>query len=172
MYGNENISVWIFQIQRDIASLHQDGKSFSTLLGSLKVCGVNWRSTDHVHTVDAVFLQKRTEEEKIFKLLASLGLDYEDLRSHILMNTKFPALKNVCAAIQCESVHWKVMPRAVLSCPFSEERVYKGKCPDLKCQHCHNTVYPIDRCWIIHPELKPKFAKDHKGGYQKTSYWL
>lgn len=147
-----------------------------SLLGSLKSL---WSELEiyRPHTVDAAVLQKQTEEDQIFQLLASLGLDYEDLRSHILMNTEFPALKNVCVAIQHEEVRQKVMPRdvnpstpdvrAYLSCPSSGEKIYKGKHPDLKCQHCHNIGHSIDRCWIVHPEMKPKFAKDQKGGYKK-----
>jgi hypothetical protein len=41
--------------------------------------------------------------------LASLGLDFEDLRSHILMNPELSSLKLVCATIQCEKIHRKVV---------------------------------------------------------------
>lgn len=36
MYGNQNNSARIFQIHREIASLHQDGKPFVSLLVSLE----------------------------------------------------------------------------------------------------------------------------------------
>jgi len=177
MYGNQNNSARIFQIHKEIASLHQDGKPFVSLLGNLKSL---WSELEIYRppTVDATILRKRTEEDRIFQLLASLSPDFEDLRSHILMNTDLPSFKNVCATIQCEEVRRKVMLRTVNPSPPdvrayivrspSEEKSYKGKRPDLKCQHCHNIGHSIDRCWILHPEMKPKFSKDQKGGgYQK-----
>ncbi|KAG6517659.1 hypothetical protein ZIOFF_021055 [Zingiber officinale] len=177
MYGNQNNSARIFQIHREIASLQQDGKPFVNLLGSLKSL---WSELEIYRppTTDAAILQKRTEEDRIFQLLASLNPDFEDLRSHILMNTDLPSFKNICATIQREEVRRKVMPRYVNTSPSdvrayitrssSEEKSYKGKRPDLKCEHCHSPGHSINRCWTLHPELKPKFSKDQKsGGYQK-----
>ncbi|KAG6512389.1 hypothetical protein ZIOFF_030500 [Zingiber officinale] len=177
MYGNQNNSARIFQIHREIASLQQDGKPFVNLLGSLKSL---WSELEIYRppTTDAATLQKRTEEDRIFQLLASLNPDFEDLRSHILMNTDLPSFKNICATIQREEVRRKVMPRYVNTSPSdvrayitrssSEEKSYKGKRPDLKCEHCHSPGHSINRCWTLHPELKPKFSKDQKsGGYQK-----
>jgi hypothetical protein len=125
------------------------------------------------HTVDAAILRKQTEEDRIFQLLASLNPDFEDLKSHILMNSDLPSFQNVCATIQHEEVRRKVIScttgpshpdvRAYLARPFSEGKTYKGKQPNLKCQHCHNIGHTIDRCWSLHPEIKPKFMKDHKG---------
>lgn len=177
MYGNQNNSARIFQIHREIASLQQNGKPFVNLLGSLKSL---WSELEIYRppTTDTAILQKRTEEDRIFQLLASLNPDFEDLRSHILMNTDLPSFKNICATIQREEVRRKVMPRSVNTSPSdarayitrssSEEKSYKGKRPDLKCEHCHIPGHSINRCWTLHPELKPKFSKDQKGGgYQK-----
>jgi hypothetical protein len=172
MYGNQNNAPRIFQIHRDIAKINQDGKPFVSLLGNLKRL---WSELEiyRPHIVDTVILRKRTEEHRIFQLLASLNPDFEDLRSHILMNSDLPSFQNVCATIQREEVRRKVMSRttapshpdvrAYLARPFSEGKTYKGKRPDLKCQHCHNIGHTIDRCWSLNPEIKPKFMKDHKG---------
>lgn len=48
---------------------------------------------------------------------------------------------------------------------------YKGKHPDLKCEHYvkigHLGIGHIkDRCYILHLELKPKFNKDGKGTFK------
>jgi hypothetical protein len=68
------------------------------------------------YTIDAVVLKKREEEDEIFQLLASLGPHYEDLRSWILMNLDLPSLTNVCASIQREEAHRKVMnPKSKIS---------------------------------------------------------
>jgi len=128
------------------------------------------------HTVDVAALKKQDEEDKIFQLLSSLGIYYEDLRSQVLMNSDLPSLANVCAAIQREEARRKIMnlePRIT----FPETRVYtvtrqmksnksyKEKRPNLKCTHCHNLGHTIGWCWILHPELKPNFGKEK--GLQK-----
>jgi len=92
MYGNQNNAAWIFQIHHEIANLHQDNKPFVQLLGNLKSL---WNEL----TCDIVIPLGRTEEDKIFQLLASLSSDFEDLQSHILMNPKQPSLKSVTATI-------------------------------------------------------------------------
>ena len=50
---------------------------------------------------------------------------------------------------------------------LTNERKYKGKHPNLKCQHCNYTGHIKDTCWILHPELKPDFIKDK--GLQKVN---
>ena len=54
----------------------------------------------HPHTCDAAVLRRRTEEDKIFQLLASLSYNFEDLRSHILMNLELPSLQSITAMVQ------------------------------------------------------------------------
>ena len=65
MYGNQNNFARIFQINRDIANINQDGKSFVNLLGNLKRL---WSELEiyRPHTIDATILQKRTKEDRIF----------------------------------------------------------------------------------------------------------
>lgn len=54
------------------------------------------------HTTDSTVLLKRAKEEKIFQLLASLSSDYEDVLSHILMNTELLSFSSICVTIQRE----------------------------------------------------------------------
>ena len=61
------------------------------------------------YSINLTVLRKRTEEDHKFQLLASLGLDFEDFRCHVLMNAEFPSLKSVYASIQCEEVRRNVM---------------------------------------------------------------
>ena len=182
MYGNQNNAARVFQLKRNLASLQQGDKSFVHHLGCMKNM---WNELDmyRPHTIDAAILLKRSEEDKIFHLLASLGSEYEDLRSHILMNPELPSFASVCTTIQREEVRRKVMnvdikssvseARAfVTNHKSSGDRVYKGKRPDLKCLHCNNIGHLIDRCWILHPELKPKFenkpSRDYKGSQTRS----
>jgi len=93
------------------------------------------------HTVDVAVLKKQDKEDKIFQLLSSLGPDYEDLRSRVLMNYDLPFLANVCATIQREEARRKIMnpkPRITLpeTCVYvvirqmKSNKSYKGKRSD------------------------------------------
>ncbi|XP_070679284.1 uncharacterized protein [Malus domestica] len=106
MYGNQNNSARIFHLKRHVASLQQEAKSFVQHLGDLTTM---WNELDiyRPHTTDVV-LVKRAEEDKIFQLLASLSPDYENSRSHILMNPELPSFSSVCATIQREEVRRRV----------------------------------------------------------------
>ncbi|XP_068317167.1 uncharacterized protein [Pyrus communis] len=179
MYGNQNNAARVFQLKKDIAGLQQEGKPFVQHLGKLTIMW-NELNVYRPHTIDAAVLTKRAEEHKIFQLLASLSPEFEDLRSHILMNPDLPSFSSVCATIQREEVRRKVMTldmkanipeaRAYFSNQkFGEERGYKGKKTGLKCSHCDAGGHSRDRCWILHPELKPKFPRDNKG-VSKGSY--
>ncbi|XP_052191067.1 uncharacterized protein LOC127800483 isoform X2 [Diospyros lotus] len=87
------------------------------------------------------------------------------------MSPQLPSFAYVCSTIQREEVRKKVMnvePKSTLSDTraYAANRLpkgeisYKGKRPDLKCQHCHHLGHLVERCWVFHPELKPKFSKD------------
>ena len=92
----------------ELAGLQQESKSFVQHLGDIKSM---WNELDvyRPHTTDASVFLKRAEEDKIFQLLASLSSDYEDLRSHILMNSELPSFSSICAIIQREETRRKVM---------------------------------------------------------------
>jgi hypothetical protein len=72
------------------------------------------------------------------------------------MNIELPSFKNVCAIIQNEEVHRKVMHRTItpgapdvrpyLARPSFEEKLYKGKCLNLKWKYYHNIGHSIARC--------------------------
>ncbi|PRQ36655.1 putative transcription factor interactor and regulator CCHC(Zn) family [Rosa chinensis] len=172
MYGNQNNAARVFQLKRDIADLQQEGKPFVQHLGSLTSM---WNELDvyRPHTIEASVLLKRAEEDKIFQLLASLSSEYEDLRSHILMNTELPSFNIVCATIQREEVRRKVMnmetktsaseTRAYASNHRqAKAKVYKGKRLDLKCSYCEGVGHVRERCWVLYPEHKPKFLNEGK----------
>ena len=179
MYGNQNNSARIFQIQQEVNALRQDGRPFVSLLGNFKSL---WSELEvyRPHTVDPVVLKKRTEEDRVFQVLASLGSEFEDLRCHILMSPELPSLKSVCSTIQREEVRRKVIIRETVT-NSSDTRAYiahknyegksiKGKRLDLKCEHCNAPGHTSDRCWVLHPELKPKFTKDKRGGDHKRGF--
>lgn len=157
---------------KELSIIQQEGNSFVQHLGELKNMW-NELGVYRPHTTDATILLKRAEEDKIFQLLASLSSDYEDLRSHILMNSELPSFISVCATVQREEVRRKVMNNDTKmhtseARAFSSnhkqtgEKGYKGKRPI--CSYCNDLGHLQETCWILHPELKPKrYSKDFKG---------
>ncbi|KAM2894249.1 hypothetical protein FF1_009505 [Malus domestica] len=67
MYGNQNNYARVFQLNKDIASAQQEGKTFVQHLGRLKAM---WNELDVYlpHTIDPVILLKRAEEDRIYQL--------------------------------------------------------------------------------------------------------
>ncbi|KAM2573952.1 hypothetical protein TB2_005960 [Malus domestica] len=175
MYGNQNNAARIFQLKKDISNIQQEGKSFVQHLGSLRSM---WNELDvyRPHTTDSSVLLKRIEEDKNFQLLSSLSSEYEDLRSHILMNLELPSFTSVCATIQREEVRRKVMNNGIKTnmtearAYLTNEKRYKGKNPHLKCLYCDNIGHVRDKCWILHPELKPDFMKDKSAPKTSRAY--
>ncbi|XP_068331728.1 uncharacterized protein [Pyrus communis] len=174
MYGDLNNAARVFQLKKDLTELQQGNLSFVQHLGNLKA---KWNELDlyRPHTTDTTILLKRAEEDKVFQLLASIGPDYEDLRSHLLMTPELPTLQMVCNVIQREEVRKKVMNADMVvgesnfrpseARAFTFSRPYKGKRPDLKCSHCvkigrTGIGHIKEKCWILYPELKPKFNDD------------
>jgi hypothetical protein len=58
----------------------------------------------------------------------------------------------------------------LLSKQTGDDRSFKGKCSKLKCSYCHNTGHLTDRCWQLHPELKPIFYNEQRGLQRRTNY--
>lgn len=63
--------------------------------------------------MDLEAIKRRDKEDRIFKLLASLGKEFETLRSSVLMMQPLPSLilsfNNACSIIQREEIKRKVM---------------------------------------------------------------
>ncbi|KAM2855117.1 hypothetical protein FF1_025475 [Malus domestica] len=169
MYGSQNNAARIFQLKKDIAGLKQGDRSFVQHLGSINSM---WNELDmyRPHSTDSVVLLKRADEDKVFQLLASLGAEYEDLRSHLLMTPELPSFNGVCQAVQREETRRKVMhidsksnPEARVFSSYHKnigENFFASKKADWKCTHCNMKGHLRDKCWILHPELKPKFDKE------------
>ena len=169
MYGSQNNAARIFQLKKDLAGLRQGDQSFVQHLGSMKSM---WNELDmyRPHTTDFAALLKRADEDKVFQLLASLGAEYEDLRSHLLMTPDLPSFNSVCQAVQREETRRKVMhiePKSNSEArAFNSNhkhtggKIFTGNKADWKCTYCNMKGHLREKCWILHPELKPRFDKE------------
>lgn len=88
------------------------------------------------------------------------------------MSHELPTLSVVCSTIQREEVRKKVMNTEFHTGPaeprvFAATRPYNGRRSDLKCSYCtqigrSGIGHIKEKCWILHPELKPKFNEDQR----------
>ncbi|KAM1285416.1 hypothetical protein ACFX13_028904 [Malus domestica] len=144
MYEDLNNVARVFQLKKDLTEVQQGNLSFVQHLGNLKA---KWNELDlyRPHTTDTTILLKCAEEDKVFQLLASIGPEYEDLKSHILMTPELPTFQMVSNVIQHEEVRKKVMNTNVVvgesdlrpseARAFIFSKPYKGKRLNLKCYH-------------------------------------
>ncbi|KAL6345184.1 hypothetical protein AAG906_015667 [Vitis piasezkii] len=105
--------------------------------------------------------KEKNEEDEFFGL-GRLGSEFEDLICHILMSP-IALLEECHSTIQREEVPY-------IAHKNYEGKSIKGKRLDLKCEHCNAPGHTSDRCWVLHPELKPKFTKDKRGGDHKRGF--
>ena len=91
----------IFEIQIEIAASKQDEKTFIEHFGKLKS---RWDELVicRPRSTNPKFLLKRAKEDKTFQLLASIKLEYENIKSNILMSLDLPSFTSVCTVINQE----------------------------------------------------------------------
>jgi Integrase core domain/gag-polypeptide of LTR copia-type/GAG-pre-integrase domain len=170
MYGDANNSSRIFEIQQTISSLKQgQDQPFLEHFGMFKQNWEELRQYRPTATTIAEYI-RREQQDQIFYLLASLTAEYEEVKRDILMRSELPSLNVVCATIQREETRKRVMGTKVNnssqtvdnfahysnSKSHDSNQGYKGK--DKKkfyCDHCNKNGHTKDRCWVLHPHLKP-----------------
>ncbi|KAH0974572.1 hypothetical protein GBA52_016471 [Prunus armeniaca] len=113
LYGHQNNPTQVYELQRAIADEKQKETSFAVHLGNLKRMW-NELAIYRPPTIDLKILQQWAEEDKLFKLLAYLKPEYEQLRSQILMCPTIPSLNSVGITIQREETRKKVMNSKVV----------------------------------------------------------
>ncbi|KAM1569161.1 hypothetical protein ACFX10_034312 [Malus domestica] len=166
MYESQNNATHVFQLKKNLANLKQGEQAFVQHLGSLKNV---WNDLDlyRLHTTDSAVLLKIADEDKVFQILASLGPEYEDLRSHLLMTHELPSFASMCQAVQREETRRKVMRVEIktnsevrafnVNHKSAGDKQFKVRRSNWKCTYYNGGGHLRDKCWILHPELRPKF---------------
>ncbi|KAF8051082.1 hypothetical protein N665_1804s0001 [Sinapis alba] len=114
-------------------------------------------------TVEPSVLNDRREQEKVFALIITLNPGYNDLIKHMLRAEKLPCLEEVCAQVQKEQVSVGLFGGKgdLVLANQAEGVANKGfyKPEDKKvwtCEHCKKKGHGKDKCWTLHPHLKPQ----------------
>ncbi|KAL0713294.1 hypothetical protein Bca4012_020272 [Brassica carinata] len=172
MYGNKSNLSRVFEVKRAINTLSQEDTDFDKHFGKFRSL---WAELEMLRpaTTNPDVLKQRREQDKVFALLLTLHPSYGDLSKHILRNKELPSLDEVCSEIQKEqgSVGLfgggkKDLVLANQADGTANKSSYRPE--DKKvwvCDHCKNKGHGKDKCWILHPHLKPqKFKTGYNDG--------
>lgn len=98
----------IYQLQIDVAKSVKGDKLFHVYINHLKVL---WDEIQQHRPSSANLktIKKHKEEDMIFKLLARLGKEFENIWSSILLMQPLPSFNSVCAMIQREESSRRAM---------------------------------------------------------------
>ncbi|XP_013639256.1 PREDICTED: uncharacterized protein LOC106344416 [Brassica oleracea var. oleracea] len=162
VYGNQSNISRVFEVKRAINSLSQEDNDFDKHSGKFRSL---WAELEMLRpaTIDPYVLNERRKQDKVFALLSTLNPGYNDLIKHILRDKELPSFEEVCALIQKEqgSVGLFGGKRDLVLANQAEGVANKGtyKTEDKKvwtCDHCKKRGHGKDKCWILHPHLKPQ----------------
>ncbi|KAF8085006.1 hypothetical protein N665_0687s0003 [Sinapis alba] len=169
VYGNTSSLNKVFEVKRVINTLSQEDTDFTKHFGKFRSL---WAELEMLTpaTLDPDVLNERREQDKVFALLFTLNPGYNDLIKHILRSEKLPSLDDVCAQIQKEqgSVGLFGGKGELIMANQAEGAENKTggvankgfyKPEDKKiwvCDHCKKKNHGKDKCWILHPHLKPQ----------------
>ncbi|KAJ4781016.1 01P13-2 [Rhynchospora pubera] len=173
VYGQRNNYCYIYQLKQKIYHATKGTKNHTEYLVELTA------KFDELEeylppTSDPQEIERRQEHEKVYLYLGGLDSSYDVVRSQILLSPELPSFSAVVVMVQREDSRRTAMNKesqeqchavenqafaATISNTNSDRGRNKGN-RDEKCAHCKKNGHPIDRCWVLHPHLKPKWRGD------------
>ncbi|GFZ13690.1 Rho GTPase activating protein with PAK-box/P21-Rho-binding domain-containing protein [Actinidia rufa] len=172
MYAHARNESRIFELYRDISHASQPalGLSVADYFGYPQN---RWEELTQYEPLsdfpsDGVVESKRLDRRHTYQFLMGLKPEFEALRTQILNTSPLPSLYEAFATVDGDERRRKLLPS--ISLPETTSTVLDqtafvvpiGTRP--YCQHCHKPGHLIDRCFILHPELKPQFNQNRGGG--------
>ncbi|KAG7594092.1 Integrase catalytic core [Arabidopsis thaliana x Arabidopsis arenosa] len=166
VYGNESNLTRVFEVKKAINELSQEDLEFTKHFGKFRSL---WSELESLRpgTLDPKILHERREQDKVFGLLLTLNPSYNDLIKHLLRSEKLPTLDEVCSKIQKEQGSSGLfggkgeLAMANKGEVVANKGVYRQEDKkSMVCEHCKKKGHTKDKCWILHPHLKPAKFKE------------
>ncbi|XP_010496984.1 PREDICTED: uncharacterized protein LOC104774015 [Camelina sativa] len=154
VYGNITNLTRVFEVKKAINCLHQEDLEFTKHFGKFRSL---WAELEMLRpsTIDPAILNERKEQDKVFGLLLTLNPAFNDLIKHILRGDKLPTLDDVCAQVQKEQGSLGLFSGKE-ELVMANKGIYKHEeRKTAVCDHCKKKGHVKDKCWILHPHLKP-----------------
>ena len=153
----------MYELKKAINDLSQEEMEFNDHFGKFNSLWGELDSFRH-STIDPIILHERREQDKVFGLLLTLNPTFNDLVKHILRSDKLPSLEEVCSQIKKEQGSQDLfegkeslsLASQAAASPLSLKVYHKkeeGRC--LKCDHYKRDGHTKEKCWDLHPHLKP-----------------
>ncbi|KAL1190139.1 hypothetical protein V5N11_015560 [Cardamine amara subsp. amara] len=161
VYGNVYNLTRVFEVKKAINSLSQEDLEFTKHFGKFSSL---WAELEMLRpfSVDPAILKERSEQDKVFGLLLTLNPAFNDLIKHILRSEKLPSLEEVCSQVQREqgsvglfSGKGEIVMAHKVTFKSEDRKI-------LVCDHCKKRGHTKDKCWVLHPHLKPLKFKGHE----------
>ncbi|KAB2605310.1 hypothetical protein D8674_005027 [Pyrus ussuriensis x Pyrus communis] len=174
MYGSQHNAARVFELKKSLAGLKQGNQTFIQHLGSMKSM---WNELDlyRPHTTESAALLKRADEDKVFQLLASLGVElptrvlnskspFEVIKGRTADLTHFRIFGCTCYVHIQANHRDKLEPRAI-KCVFMG---YSSSQKGYKCYNPHTGKLVVSRD-VRFDELVPFFNNHSPNSSQGES---
>ncbi|GFZ01780.1 Cytochrome b-c1 complex, subunit 8 protein [Actinidia rufa] len=115
---------------------------------------------------DGAVESKRLDRRHTYQFLMGLKSDFETLRTQILNTSPLPSLYEAFAIVDGDERRRRLLP-SLSESPIivPDQRAFAASSgTHLYCQHCRKPGHLIDRCFMLHPELKQQFPRPRGGG--------
>ncbi|XP_057505543.1 uncharacterized protein LOC130788863 [Actinidia eriantha] len=172
MYAHARNESRIFELYRDISHASQPalGLLVADYFGYLQT---RWEELAQYEPLsdfpsDGAVESKRLDRRHTYQFLMGLKPEFEALRTQILNTSPLPSLYEAFAIVDGDERRRRLLPSIPLpetSSTVLDQTAFVapfGTRP--YCQHCHKPGHLIDRCFVLHPELKSQFNRNRGGG--------
>ncbi|GFS37954.1 hypothetical protein Acr_00g0054850 [Actinidia rufa] len=172
MYAHARNESRIFELYREVSHASQTSLELSVadFFGYLQT---RWEELAQYKPLsdfpsDGAVESKRLDRRHTYQFLMGLKSEFETLRTQILNTSPLPSLYEAFAIVDGDERRRRILPS--LSLPESssivpDQRAFAAASgTHLYCQHCRKPGHLIDRCWVLHPELKQQFSRPRGGG--------
>ncbi|GFZ21891.1 hypothetical protein Acr_29g0010530 [Actinidia rufa] len=167
MYAHARNESRIFELYREVSHASQTSLELSVadFFGYLQT---RWEELAQYEPLsdfpsDGAVESKRLDRRHTYQFLMGLKSEFETLRTQILNTSPLPSLYEAFAIVDGDERRRRLLPS--LSLPESspivpDQRAFAAASgTHLYCQHCRKPGHLIDRCWVLHPELKQQFSR-------------
>ena len=175
MYSNLGNQSQVYELILKLEEISQGEDTVTKYFNSLKRL---WQDIDLYN--DCGHYKKTVEDNRIFKFLIGLNVEFDEVRGRIIGRQPLPSIGEVFLEVRREKSHRLVMlgkrnlnntvENSALAAGINASRNTTKK-PDEKsriwCDHCNRPWHTRETCWKIHGKLA-NWKGSHEGRFSRT----